>query len=334
MSKSIDTYEKMLKNSWRTTWHHKAWWILGALAGLASTGAVFNNVFKVFIRLQPAEKITIDTLENIFPSLSWLTAYGRNLVLLDDLKLQLYIVFSIVIIVILITIVLMSQYLLIGSAVTGAKKSPWQQITKLFGQIQHLHLWRLFAIDAISFILTTLLVSIGALGLTRLLSYSTNSDLLIYIGMNAIILPLAFLINVTAMIMLVHVVKHKDTLGIAFREAVLLFKTHWLTALEYALLIFVINFFASLLMMIALLLVAGLTGLLFQAMLGLGSFILMSFATFLGVLTAGVVFITFAGGLTMFNYCAWVELAERLRRYGHIPTIEHGLHRIAKAFLK
>jgi len=334
MSKSIDTYEKMLKNAWSTTWHHKYWWFLGALAGLASTGAVFNNVFKVFIRLQPAENITVDTLENIFPALSWLTAYARNLVLLDSAKLQIYIVISIVFVVIAVAIILTAQHLLVGAAGAGAKNHPTEQIKNYFGKVHHIHLLRLFAVDALAVISTTILMSLGALAITLLLGDSYFINLFAYAGVNVIVLPIAFLINIILMMMIIHIVRHEDSIGIAFREAFLLVKNHWLVALEYALLIFAINFITSILLLIALLLIAGLTGLLFQAMLAAGSFVLMSFATFLGTIIAAIVFVAFAGALTMFNYVAWVELAGRLKRFGHVPALEHGFQQVARIFNK
>lgn len=334
MSKSIDTYEKMLKKAWRTTWHHKHWWFLGALAGLASTGAVFNNVFKIFVRLQPADKITVDTLENIFPALSWLTAYARNLVLLDGVKLQMHIVISIVFVVITIVIILTAQHLLVGAASAGAKNHPTEQIKKLFNKVHHIHLFRLFAVDAIAFISITILMSLGALTLTLLLGDSYFINLLAYAGVNIIILPIAFIINIILMMMIIHIVCHEDSIGTAFKEACLLIKNHWLVALEYALLIFCINFLASILLLAALLITAGLTGLLFQAMLTAGSFVLMSFATFLGAIIAAIILISFAGALTMFNYSAWTEMSDRLKRYGHIPAIEHGLQRLVSVFNK
>lgn len=321
--KSIDTYENIVRDAWKITWRHKEWWIIGALSGLAYSGAVFNSVLKMLFRIESADKITIDTLEHIFPLLPYFTAYAQNIMYFADWNLRAYMIVSFFFLFCLIIIILASQHLLLSAVAHGAKKQVVASFSELWSRLHHIHLIRLFAVDTLIFLALTLLISVSALILSLLIGQAPQITILSYIGVEAFVLPIAFCLNVIAMIALIHISKHEDSIGVALREGVLFLKNHFIATLEFALILFCLHFIASIFMFVALVAVAMIVGFIFELMITTGSVVLMSLVTFFGFLIAIAGWIAFCGGLTLFQYSAWTLLENKLKRFGHWPALEH-----------
>ena len=293
------------------------------MAGLANTGAIFNTVVKVLTRIAPASDYSIDTLERLFPLLPWFMAYARTVIVFSDWHSRAFMIGSFIIFFLIIIVILSAQHLLLTAVGHGAKKRVATEFNRLIGGIKHIHLARLFAINALSWLALTILTSAGILFISSNLWLNSGNIFLAHLAALALLLPLAFALNAVAITALIHVVKHEDSLGIALREGLFLLKRHCLTCLEFAFLLFLANFFASLLLLTILLATALLTGLLFEVMLATGSIFLMSFATFIGLVLGISIWVAFAGAITLFNYTGWTLLENMLKRKLHLPALEH-----------
>ncbi len=334
LGKSIDAYATLVQHAWQTTWNHKEWWIIAAFAGLANTGGVFSSVFNTFWRLRPADTISTSNIVEVFPIVGWLLAYVRNLVALPaDQQLWSIGLFAVVILLILL-IVVTCQHLLLCAIKKGHKKTQEFTRKNIKKDLSHLHISRLFAVDASLYILLTLLLTGSAIPLSLLLTDYVSVNLFLYAGIYAIILPLAFLLNIAGMIALIYISQHNLSLGKAVREGLLLVHRHWLSALELSLVLFFINLVASLILFFFLFIVAIVIGLLFELAFIANAYLIMSIITFFGILMAGAVALVYAGAITMLNYATWSAYTKKIGRVRHTPIIEHVAQLAQKAFAR
>lgn len=334
LGKSIDAYVTLIERAWKTTWNHKEWWIIAAFAGLANTGGVFSSVFNTFWRLRPADTISTDNIVEIFPIVGWLLAYVRNLVALPANQ-QLWSVglFALVIALALL-IVVTCQHLLLSAIKKGHKKTQAFTRKNIKKDLSHLHISRLFAVDALLYILLTLLLTGTAIPLSLLLTDYVSINLFLYAGIYAIILPLAFVFNIVGMMTLIYISQHNLSFGKALHQGMLLIHRHWLSALEISLVLFFINLVASLIFFLCLFVATIAIGLLFEFAFMANAYLLMSFITFLGILLAGAIALIYAGAITMINYATWSAYAKQICQKRHTPIIEHVAQLAQKTFAR
>ena len=331
LSKSIDTYIALVKKAWGSTWKHKEWWLVAAIAGLGNTGAVFNSVFNTFWRLHPADRISVETIEEILPPTTWLLANVRNFLALETVGRIAYVLGALLLLVLLIAVVTAAQHMLLVAVknASGRSKLTWARVKK---ELQHLHLWRLFSVNALVRLALVILVMGAAIPLSLLLTNEPALNLFAYAGTYAVILPIAFCANIIGMFMMVVLVQDDMSIGKAFRESLHLLRHHWLIALEVSLILFIINFFGSSLLVFALLILAFITSFLFQAAVAIGSYLLMALISFIALLTAGAFAVIYGGAITMFNYTVWSLLKAQLKKHVHLPTAEHVARMILRPF--
>ena len=320
--KSFDNYTKLIGRSLKIAWQHPELWLIGAAAGFATTGASFNHLFKTFLRIRPADQINFDTIRNVLDGVPWLVEYVKDLFLLGPTRISLTILVMIVVAVLATIIVIGAQQLLLWSVDKYGKSKKKFTYKKIFSALNHWHFWRIFAVDALVYLLTIILLCLAALVLTPLLSTSASLNFVIYLAVYAVLLPLAFLINIIGMLTLVTVVRRNEGIGEAFMHSVKIFRKHWLVALETALVIFLANGLGTILLILALSVYAGFIVLLVLSSMSISSIILMGVITFLGVLGGVFLIVAYGGFITTFNYSMWTQLTNRLERYGLVPALE------------
>jgi len=327
IAKSMNTYIKILKNAWEITLEQKQWWALAALAGLVYTGAVFNTLMRTFLHLQSADKLGTQQLAQISPFFSWVLSYAGNMALLETPHLLLSISICILIFVLIVFIALVAQHMLLLFVSKGKKEHSWKSICK---QLRHIHILRLFSINAIMKILFVIVIGCTTLALAWLSTSDSSLDSLIRTGVFAIALPFAFFIEVFGMIALIGLVKKNASIGKTMVRAMSLLRNHWLVTFELSLILFIVNFITSAILFVILLCVAIIAGMIFEMTLLIGSYVLLSIITFLALLITTALVIIYAGAITTFNYAAWTQMCNYLERYSHFPALEHMLRKILK----
>jgi len=327
LSKSMDTYTKIVKKAWEIAFAQKEWWALAALAGLVHTGAIFNMLVRSFLYLQPATELNATALQQISPFFAWTLSYARNLTLLETPNLVGYILVSFVILILVVVLALTAQYILLFIVSKGTKEISWKMIRK---KLHHIHILRLFSVNAIMRILFTIIIGLTTLVLVFTVTETAFLDTLWSVGIYAIALPLAFIIQIFGMLAIIQLTKKDISLGKMIRNVMNMLHKHWLTAFELALILFIINFLTSGVLFIVLMCFAILAGIVFEMALAVGSYILMSVVTFLSLLISAAIILIYAGGITTFNYSAWTKLSDHLNRYTHLPAVEHALKKIFK----
>ncbi|MCH8049166.1 hypothetical protein IH979_00445 [Patescibacteria group bacterium] len=320
--KSIDIYGQIILRSLKTAWGHPEFWLIGALAGLASTGASSNHLFKSFWRIRPAETITFDTLRQVLDGLPWLATYVKNLLLLGPGRIGLTVLALFILAVAVVILVVGAQQLILISLHRIASRKKQLTLKQLFGALQHWHFWRIFSVDALVYLASMIILALAALVLTPLISGSTALNFVAYLAVYAVLIPLALVINILGMLTLVTIIRKETGLLEAFLHSLKLLRHHWLVAFELSILLFLINGIGTIALFLALILFAALVALLVLSSLGAGSIVLMALITFFGVLGGVFIVVAYGGFMTVFNYGVWIRLAGRLERYGLLPAIE------------
>ncbi|MBT4857067.1 hypothetical protein HON52_02665 [Candidatus Uhrbacteria bacterium] len=323
VGKSIDAYATLVERAWTTTWNHKEWWIVAAVAGLANTGGVFSSVFNTFWHLRPADTISADTIVDVFPIVGWFLAYVRNMIALDTGDRLISVGILIVVLLAILIAIVTCQHLLLRAIKKGHKKTQEFTRKNIKKDLSHIHIARLFSVDAFFSLSLTLLVTGSAIPLSLLLTDYVGVNLFLYAGIYSIILPIAFLVNIVGMMALIFISQKDLSLFSALREGLYITQKHWLSALELSLVLFFINMVASIIFFFFLFIVAIGAGLLFELAFAANAYLLMSIITFVGILLAGAVVVIYAGAITMFNYSVWSGYAKLVRRAKHSPIMEY-----------
>lgn len=322
VQKSIAVYEKILRNAWSVTWKHKELWLLGLFAGFIYSGTILKNIFSAAARIQPADRITIDTLEQSSDSVPYILSYGRILLGLPAARLIITVTAALIVICAVAYILVMAQHLLLSGIHRSASRKKHMTIGQMFEARKHAHFWRIFSIDALAIIASTLITAGLSLPLTLLLSESFFSNFLVNLAVYAVALPLLFCVNVFTMFALVNVVRKEDGIDNAFMRAAHALRKHWLVAAEMTLILFLINVIAYIVFFIGIALITLLIVPLFFAAIAAGSVPLMALFGFMLATTASVLYLVCFGAITTFNYATWTLVVERLERFGALPSLE------------
>lgn len=320
--KALRTYGGFLSKSWKTTRSHKQLWLIAAVAGLANTGAIFNRVMNRLWQIQPADKVSIDTVGQAVESVPWVYEYFKATLTLDPIRITLILFCVILLFAAASLLVIAAQQIVLHHSSKAARSKKYFTLDHLKKDLSHTHVFRIFAIDALMFLSIALLQLLAMFPLAFLLSNSLILNAFLFVGIYLILLPLGFIVNAVGMFTLINIIR-KD-LGIveSMKRSWLLLKNHWVVIFELALILYIINILVVVLIKVALVVIAVPLGLLTFASLGSGSVWLMMLLTILGVLFAVVLVALLAGAMTMFNYSVWTHLLNRFDRYPFVSCLE------------
>lgn len=330
LSVSIDQYNKIVWNSIKSAWHHPELWIVGALAGLATTGASFNHLFKAIWRVQPADTVSVHTLTNALDALPWLTTYINKLALTPTPRL-VFTLFSWLVLIVGITIVVVGAQHMVLTAVhrRHARKKP-QKFRTLLTSLEHWHFWRIFAVDALVYIATAILLGLTSLTLSALLGSSAAINTAAYIAVYLFALPLALIVNIFGMLTMVRMVAKERGIMESFLDITNMLRKHWLVTVEVSLLLLLLNFVATVGIILGVMLYAGLVGIIGLTAIAAGSILLTGIVAFFGALGGAILMIGYGGFITTVNYSVWTGLEQRLERHGAVPILESAVRKVIK----
>lgn len=324
----IDLYVGMLHKAIRTAWQHPELWVVGALAGLASTGAAFNHLFKSLWRIQPADQVTLADLSQALDLVPWVLTYADHLVLLPAWRLAAVVIAWIVVIAAGALIVVGAQHIVLTAVHRRhARKKP-MGLRSQIAALKHWHFWRILGVDLLMYLASVILIGLASLALAALLTQSYGINTLVYIAVYALLIPLAFAVNVVGMLTLIRMVAKEQGILEAAAHSIRILRHHWLAAIETSILLFFANLIGTVALLLAILLFAGVVGIIAIGAVTAGSYLLMASIVFLGVLGGVFIVIAYGGFMTTVNYSVWTQLEDRLERFGLIPLLEHIVRKV------
>lgn len=320
MNPYAPVFRTVLSNAARAAWQHRGLWLFGFLAGIAQTGAVTNDVLRMAPKLEPGA-LSWSTLEDAWNGLAFGKAFIAGLMTGTPLQVALTAVSAVIIMLVAVVMVCSAQHLVLAGVHRAAKGKRHPGFAGLLRELQHIHVWRIFAVDVLLWLATSILLLGGGLVLRQLLTAVPDARLFAAFGAYLILLPLVFTLSSVGILTLVHIIRHDDTIIGAFHKAATFFHKHWLFTLEFAAVLFVINFVITAVLATCFVLFAQVLLSVFSV--GITSpIVIAGLFAFSAILL--VIFIVFVGGMTtIFNYSAWTEFVARLTKKTAHPRLEH-----------
>lgn len=325
MEKTISFYSKILKKSFGVMLAQKEWWALAVIAGLVHTGAIFNMLIRTFLYIAPANKLNYQNIKQISPFFSWVLESANNLANSGTTHIVAYASATMAMFILIALLALIAQFIILFVVSNGEKNLSWKDIKK---KLHHLHILRLIAVNASMRISFTIIIGLTMLVLTLITTQSFVFDSLQRIAVYAIAIPIAFFIQIFCMTALVLLVKKDASIGKVVTKTINILRDYWIIGFEFALILFVINFISSGALFVLLMIVTILAAFIFEITLAAGSYILLSFVTFMTLLICASLILIYAGATTTFNYSVWNEMCAYLQRYSRFPILKHALSKI------
>lgn len=318
MPRHIPVYRPILLHSLKTAWHHRELWPIAAIAGLAGSGAVINDLLR-----QAKIATTIPTL------MTWLDV--QRAYVLESYQSQILIstplqavIMSLLLIFGALTVVLLvvaCQQVLLRVAHRAATKKRQLSFGELKKELLHPRILRFLTLD----LLLKVLVSNVMLGSALLISFLNTSDILAdaIFGtiFSAMAISVALTLNVVIMLSLIGVARTDATVTDALTFAWRLYRANPLICLEMSALLFAVNFAISAIFDGLVVLLGAPAILAFAAVLSGGSFGGFVALTTVVVLIVLFLIIATAGFATTFTYTAWTALAEYLAKRKVVPRM-------------
>lgn len=328
MNAYVPVFRSVLGNAARAAWRHRGLWLFGFLAGMAQTGAVTNDVLRMAPKLEPGS-FSWATLEDAWNGLAFGKAFLAGLITGTPAQVILTILSSAVIILFGILVVVGSQHLVLQGVHRSAKGKSHPGLAGLIRELQHIHIWRILAVDILLWLSTSILLLGGGIALRHIIAAVPNAGTFAAFGTYIVLLPLVFALSSVGMLTLVNIIRHNDTIIGGFHKATTFFAKHWLFTLEFSAILFIINFFVTGVLGVSLLLFA-------QVLVSIFSAGITSLLTIVGLFAVSalllVVFIVFVGGMAaIFNYSAWTEFVAHMTKKPTHPRVEHAAVRVRRA---
>lgn len=328
MQTYVPVYRKLLWRAWKSTWQHKLLWFLGFFAGLATTGAITNDVLQLAPKMAPGN-FSWQTLKESWDSFAFGQTYIATLMTGQFGQILITLAVSVCALLSLIFLILVAQHLVINHVHRAASNKKRLSVRAMIKEIEGVHVGRLFALNVLSRMALIIVLLVGALLMRNLLAVTAqNVQIFAALGVYTLILPAAFTINAVAITAIIHTIRKNDSLATSLQSATTFFAKHWLAAVEFSAILFLINFGASLLSLAGLYLTSLIVISLFTA--AAGSLALLTLAAAISTMIIMFFIVVIGGMMTTYNYSAWTEFLQRFERLPAQARSEHVAHRLKR----
>jgi hypothetical protein len=329
MKVHIPIYRPILKHALETAWIHRELWPIAAVAGIAGTGAVINDVLN---QAKLAASIPTSNFSEIFGSLHILGTYSSNVIFASPEQITVGTILIVAIGIGLAVIIAACQQVMLRVVHGALKRRSHLSLSEIKHEFVHPRIFRFLSLDVFLklaivnlMIATTILVSSLNVG-------QIVSDAFFGVIFSAAALSLALSLNVLVMIALIGITRNDFGIGEGLAYAWKLYRKHSFICLEMSVLLFAINFLISAAYDGTILALGVPAVMAFIAAMEVGSFPL--YLALLAVTAVVVVAITlaFAGFATTFTYSAWTALVEQLNKKSITPRVTAHSKRFLQLF--
>ena len=321
--KTVDQYSDVLGRAFQLAWKEKTLWVFGLLAALLNTGSIFTTVVHTMRRVEPADTLSEILIAKLLYGVPWVLTYVRNLLSYDTTRVLLTVVVIVLFTLLFLFLTIASQQLLLSGLHHGEKRKKPLSFARALRSLDHLHVVRLFAINALSCIAIHLTLLLIAFPLSLFLGMNTLPEALIFLPVYLLLIPIAFTIDALAMFTLIRVVRYDEGLGAAFSGSVHMLRSHWLMAFEVGILLYIVN----LILPVFLLAIASVFGVFVSVMgyatLATGTALLLAVLSVSALVVVILFFLASTGFLVTVNYAVWWMLFTKLERGSIVPALEY-----------
>ncbi len=323
-------YRNILKQAWQLTWRNKYLWWFGIFAALLGNGGEFEILFN---------NSGANPSKALFPAWQGIFSTGifsrhtlaniGNLFRNDTLN----IIFVLVICLIVLTVCLFLIWLVVVSQAAVVNNSA-----AVIGQKKHtlkdgfnsgiLNFWPVLILNII--IKAVIYILLVAISLPAIFYQGNFNANLFYIIALVIVVPIAIILSFIMKYAVAYVVIDKSKVLPAIKQGWRLFKENWLISFEMAIILFFINLFIGLAIVLAILILAVpflFLGLIFYyAFSVLGSWLIaiLAFASFLFIV------VSTGAALAVFQISSWTGLFLELDKNGGVSKLVRAVNRMVK----
>ncbi len=299
-NKPTTVYRKIFANSFKQILKHKTLWVFGIFAGLISTGGVVDIAISSLQRVNKTGTLLDQLMDRSFFGYTLFAQYIEQLLTLGPSRSTLILIMFVALFILLTFAGVYSQTVLILTAEN--KKIKHREL--VFKKAPKYFI-RILTIDILAKTLMTVLTVVFSLPvLLYIIKTSVFSFSLMFLQ-TLLFIPLIILINILAMITMIHIVDHGSSIVNALHVALKVIHKQWLAAFEFGLLLFSIVLFSGITLLLASTLLLIPYALIYSAALFTGSYqIFLAANVIFGILFL-VIIVAFAGGIVSFQYNAW-----------------------------
>ncbi len=325
--KSTALYRPLLREAFALTWERKRLWIFGIFAALISTGGVLDVALASVKKVGDGGTLLYNLMDTSFIGYDLVGQYIVQLQLLGPQRTGVIITIVFALFVLLITMATISQ----GGLLLGLKANKTPDIQSLKKEARE-HFWPLLGLALTNKVLTGLLVVLLTLPLLLIHTATTQTNIFLFSALILLLLPAIIVLNILYMFSLMENVLRRKNFFHSIEEAPKLFSRQWLATVEYAAILFIVVFFAGLIALSGLLLLAVPYTILFTAIVLTGSItLLIAVNTLFAVAVVGLI-LALGGASVTFQYAAWYVFFKRgahgvhgKKRFSKLHRLFHGL---------
>ncbi len=315
MPRHIKVYRPILKHALDTAWTHRELWPLAAIAGIAGTGTVVNDILKL------GQLGQVFSGFNPFGGLhfAWLTTGPAQATVSSLLVLALAWLG--------VVLIATCQQIMLRITHHALKQKTHLSFKEIRSDMLHPRVLRFLTLDLFLKLAIVNLVVVSGLLVSYLNFSHSLPDALFGIIFLIGTLTLALCLNILVMLALIGIARQDLSVGRAIIYALRLFRKHTLIYFEVSLLLFAINFLISITYVCTLLILAVPVIFGFLGVLKTGStFGYLGLASVTSLIVASIT-VAFAGFTTTFTYAAWTALVERLEKKSvNLRIVAHTKH--------
>jgi len=317
------SYRILLKQAWDTIWTHKYLWFLGLFATLAASGGSWEY------RLL-TDNLNQGLVDGSYSRLSGILAVGellKNFCLgiinlfhydfLTILNALSLLILAAVLLIFFIWLAIVCQAALVSEVkkIGNSKKKDLKLSIRDSLTEGHRHFWAVLSLNLLIKILVSFFFFLISLPLLFMVIEDTSTLTAIYTILFVIFIPLAMGLSLMLKYAIAYEVLDNKSLIVSLENGGKLFGKNWLISLEMAVILFIINFFASGLILVIL-------SLFLLPLLLLGLMLKLTWLVILMILLAIVVIVVFGSALTAFQTATWTNLFLRLKEKGGLAKLE------------
>ncbi len=310
MTSDQPLYRPIILRALKTAWLHKELWPIAAIAGIAGTGTVLNDI----ITQGNGALAFPETGGGAFSFISFLQIYFGHLAISTPASaiVSFFVLASLVCAGIFV--VTTAQHTILRAIHRAAQQKAKLPFRELLNEAEQPRLIRLLVINLFFKLLIVNTLLVGSLMLQSLNTSTSITDAFFGFIFAFTIVALVFGFNVLEVFSLIQVAKANDGLVDAIQDGWKLFSDHKAVALEMSAVLFGINFFMTVAYILGIVVIAVPFLFLFGLAITSGSLTAVSLVSLALIVTIITLTIAMAGFVTTFTLSAWTELVYKLSK--------------------
>lgn len=318
------SYRNLLKQAWLITWKHKFLWFFGLFSTLLAAGGSIEykmldqNINQGLIN---GSLLSAGSFAQLIYTLKTLCLGFINLFTYDILTIINVLTIILICLTLMITLLWLavsSQGALVISVkkIISNNKKKEEVLTIRDGLTAgHKKFWKVLGLNVIIKLAVNAILFIISLPLLLLALRDSNWFVLVYIILFVIFLPVAVSLSLMLKYAIAYSVLDNEKFITSIEKAHKLFRKNWLISLEMAIILFIINFFAGLAILIAM-------AILFFPLFLVGISFNFFWLVVLMVLLALIFLVLCGSALSTFQISTWTNLFIRLKDGSVLAKLE------------